>query len=188
MRVGVRLPDEGETRKGEQVGVRLRGVRAGEDARTEKVEIADFDRSMRTSITIVAAAVTLASMTDCQFPRTTPQGTPQVRDAPDVEAGESLEATILFPGGSSDLDGAAMRTLDALSVALSRARADSVSIEGLANEHHHLQTNLDLGERRAQAVARYLASRGVGRTRYVTIGRESSADDPLGRACIIEPR
>lgn len=136
---------------------------------------------------IVAAAVTLASGINCQFPWTTPRATSHAHETAGSWAGESLETTILFAGGSSALDGVAMQTLDDLSVALSRARADSISIEGLANDDHHLQTNLDLATSRAQSVARYLATRGIGRTRYVTIGRESSPDDPRGRASIIEP-
>jgi outer membrane protein OmpA-like peptidoglycan-associated protein len=142
---------------------------------------------MRTPFMLVAAAVTLASAADCQFPSATPRSTRHASEAQDSWVGESLETTILFAVGSSDLDGAAMQTLDALTVALSRARAASVTVEGLANDHHHLQTNLDLADRRAQAVARHLATRGIGNTRYVTIGRESSPDDPRGRASIIEP-
>jgi len=142
---------------------------------------------MRAPFIIAAAAVTLASAADCQLPWATPRATSHAHETPSSWVGESLEATILFAVGSSDLDGVAMQTLDALSVALSRARAHSVFIEGLANDDHYLQPNLDLAESRAQSAARYLATRGIGRTRYVTIGRESPRDDPRGRASIIEP-
>lgn len=142
---------------------------------------------MRTPLPILATAVTLVSATECRLPRATLEDSPQSRQAEAAGPWESLGATILFAVGSSDIDAVAMQTLDGLVLALSRARTESVAVEGLANEHHHLETNLELADRRAQAVTRYLASRGIGRARYVAIGRESSPDDPQGGRCIIEP-
>jgi outer membrane protein OmpA-like peptidoglycan-associated protein len=139
----------------------------------------------------LATALLLAAPPACGDPQArnkTTIGAERTQVAPAREEAdlEPFDVTVLFAPGSSELDETARHALDSLGPRLSRRRTGSVAIEGWANEYFSPDRNLELAERRAQAVSRYLGGRSLDQLRYVAIGRESSLGDPRGPRCSVE--
>lgn len=90
-----------------------------------------------------------------------------------IDTAAALESVFYFEYDQSSLTSAARAALDAQAAAL-RSGASSVRLEGHADERGSREYNLALGERRAKAVADYLAIQGVSRSRVevVSYGEE----------------
>ncbi|MBT5292738.1 MAG: peptidoglycan-associated lipoprotein Pal [Cellvibrionales bacterium] len=90
-----------------------------------------------------------------------------------VDTAANLESVFYFEYDQSSLTSAARAALDAQASVL-RDTASSVRLEGHADERGSREYNLALGERRAKAVADYLAIQGVSRSRIevVSYGEE----------------
>lgn len=84
-----------------------------------------------------------------------------------------LETVFYFDFDESTLRSATRAALDAQAAAL-RSSGRSIRLEGHADERGTREYNLALGERRAKAVADYLAIQGVSRSRMevVSFGEE----------------
>ena len=91
----------------------------------------------------------------------------------DVDTAVALESVFYFDFDQSVLSGATRAALDAQAAALRGSNA-AVRLEGHADERGSREYNLALGERRAKAVADYLAIQGVSRSRIdiVSYGEE----------------
>jgi len=99
---------------------------------------------------------------------------------PDADSAPSIGA-ILFEFDSVVLTGTAREQLDRLAGWLEKSKA-GVTIEGHADERGTTEYNVALGQRRADAIADYLAHLGIARARLTTIsyGEErpaASGDD-----------
>ncbi len=81
---------------------------------------------------------------------------------------EPLETVFYFDLDESTLTSATRAALDAQAAAL-RNSSGSIRLEGHADERGSREYNLALGERRAKAVADYLAIQGVSRSRIEVI-------------------
>jgi peptidoglycan-associated lipoprotein len=81
---------------------------------------------------------------------------------------------VYFSSDSSDLGPEARQSLSLQANWLQRYPSHAVTIEGHADERGTREYNIALGARRAEAVKRFLASRGVdaGRMRTVSYGKE----------------
>lgn len=90
-----------------------------------------------------------------------------------IDTAANLESVFYFEYDQSSLTSAARAALDAQAAAL-RDTVNSVRLEGHADERGSREYNLALGERRAKAVADYLAIQGVSRSRVevVSYGEE----------------
>ena len=90
-----------------------------------------------------------------------------------IDTAAALESVFYFEYDQSSLTSAARAALDAQAAAL-RSGASSIRLEGHADERGSREYNLALGERRAKAVADYLAIQGVSRSRVevVSYGEE----------------
>ena len=90
-----------------------------------------------------------------------------------IDSAANLESVFYFEYDQSSLTSAARAALDAQASAL-RDTVSSVRLEGHADERGSREYNLALGERRAKAVADYLAIQGVSRSRVevVSYGEE----------------
>jgi peptidoglycan-associated lipoprotein len=111
---------------------------------------------------------------------TTPGGTPPALLRPGT-AGDfaaRVPAAILFPFDSATLADEGRVILDAQAEWLRTYPEPNVIVEGHADERGSAFYNLDLGLQRAQAVAAYLAARGVhpSRIRVISYGAERPAD------------
>ncbi len=95
-------------------------------------------------------------------------------------------ATVTFDRGDVSLEADATTALDVLAARAMTSRTARILVVGFANERDTLQDNLDLAERRARAVARYLASRAVSDHKIVIAGVEAAADDPSGARCEVD--
>lgn len=97
----------------------------------------------------------------------------------DPALGELLKTrTYLFGTDSSDLAGTTASSLDAHAALLARTAA-KVQLSGHTDERGTHDYNLALGERRANAVARYLVSHGVPNDQLavVSYGKEEPVAD-----------
>lgn len=85
--------------------------------------------------------------------------------------------TVYFDYDSSSLSAAAQKTLDA-NVACLSALGSTVRVEGHCDERGTTEYNIALGQRRADAIQRYLVARGVppSRLRTISYGEERPAD------------
>ncbi len=81
---------------------------------------------------------------------------------------------VLFGLDRYDLNQTAQSTLDRQAAWLSRNPSRQLVIEGYADERGTREYNLALGERRAEAVKNYLASKGIpaDRIRVISYGKE----------------
>ena len=81
---------------------------------------------------------------------------------------------VFFESDSTDLTPTATATLDKQANWLQRYPRYTFLVEGHADERGTREYNFSLGERRAQSVKDYLASRGIanGRIRTVSYGKE----------------
>ncbi len=91
----------------------------------------------------------------------------------EAEASTCQGATIYFEFDSSSLAAAVRDQLESLASCV-RASGQRVTVEGHCDERGTTEYNLSLGQRRADAVTRYLAGLGVnpGRLRPVSWGEE----------------
>lgn len=81
----------------------------------------------------------------------------------------AADTLFFFEFDKSDLDQEALDDLDAHARFLVADRNAKVRLEGHADERGTRAYNLALGERRANAVARYLVIQGVNRTQIETV-------------------
>ncbi|MGB2272174.1 MAG: peptidoglycan-associated lipoprotein Pal, partial [Pseudomonadales bacterium] len=90
-----------------------------------------------------------------------------------IDTAANLDSVFYFEYDQSSLTSAARAALDAQAAAL-RSGVSDVRLEGHADERGSREYNLALGERRAKAVADYLAIQGVSRSRIevVSYGEE----------------
>ena len=90
-----------------------------------------------------------------------------------VEPVVQLENVFYFDYDQASLDGDVRASLDAQAATL-RNSSDVIVLEGHADERGSREYNLALGERRAKAVADYLAIQGISRARIevVSFGEE----------------
>lgn len=105
---------------------------------------------------------------------------------------------VLFETDSYSLDGEDRSTLDAQVAWLQRNAAVRVTIEGHADERGTREYNLALGDRRANAAANYLQSRGIsasrmsvvswGKERPASLGSDESAWAQNRRAVTVIPQ
>ena len=100
----------------------------------------------------------------------------------------TLSGAVLFPSGGDELLPIAKQSLDRVAAALMDKQPEGqIVIEGHTDSRGGAQMNEQLSEKRAQAVADYLATRGIDRSRIQTVGRGESQpiasnDTPEGRA------
>lgn len=103
----------------------------------------------------------------------TPIDQAEEASAETVDAAANLENVFYFDFDQSTLSSATRAALDAQASYL-RGNSSAVRLEGHADERGSREYNLALGERRAKAVADYLAIQGVSRARIevVSYGEE----------------
>jgi outer membrane protein OmpA-like peptidoglycan-associated protein len=99
----------------------------------------------------------------------------------------SLSGSLLFPSNKATLTPVAQERLQDLSEALMTAPDRRISIEGFTDSRGSEQLNMTLSQKRAEAVRRYLVSRGLPPDRIQAEGKGESQpiasnDDPEGRA------
>jgi peptidoglycan-associated lipoprotein len=84
---------------------------------------------------------------------------------------------VFFPTDHSDLTGEARATLDRQAAWLKKYASLSITIEGNCDDRGTREYNLALGERRADAVRKYLVASGIDASRVQTIsyGKERPA-------------
>ena len=77
------------------------------------------------------------------------------------------------------MDGENKGNLDRNSEILSDKKSLKIEIEGHCDERGGIQYNIALGEKRANAVKKYLMDRGIGGSRLATVsyGKERPIDD-----------
>jgi len=95
---------------------------------------------------------------------------------------------VLFGFNQATLNANSYAALDKLVTVLNKYNQTDLKIYGHTDSKGTDAYNQDLSERRAAAVAGYLSSRGIGRTRFQTYGYGESApkctnDTEEGRAC-----
>ena len=95
-------------------------------------------------------------------------------------------ATVTFDRGDASLEMDATTALNTLASRAMTSRTARILVVGFANERDVIQDNLDLAERRARAVARYLASRAVSDHKIVVAAVEAAADDANGARCDVD--
>jgi OOP family OmpA-OmpF porin len=86
----------------------------------------------------------------------------------------TLATDVLFEFGKAELRPAGQQKLDELASTAQGAEVDRVVIVGNADRIGSDKYNQDLSERRAQAVAAYIAQKGVAQERVVAEGRGES--------------
>ena len=87
---------------------------------------------------------------------------------------------VFFPTDHSDLTGEARATLDRQAQWLKKYSNLSVTIEGNCDDRGTREYNLALGERRADAVRKYLAASGVDASRLQTISYGKERPSVMG--------
>jgi hypothetical protein len=108
------------------------------------------------------------------------------RRPPLVSDSRPTSATITFERDDVSLETDATTALGMLAARAMTSPTARILVVGFANERDALQENLDLAERRARAVARFLASRAVRDHRMVIAAVEAAADDPSGARCEVD--
>ena len=83
----------------------------------------------------------------------------------------NVPGSISFATGSASIEPKLYPTLDRIAGTLNEYPASMVTIVGHTDNVGDAQSNRDLAERRANAVANYLSQRGVQRSRMVVEGR-----------------
>jgi peptidoglycan-associated lipoprotein len=138
-------------------------------------------RSLETSIACAALLVAGLALSAC---RTTPEAPPVAREIPEAPAAEPRPAAIELELGTVyfDYDSAALRsdatgTLKKNADTMRGAAEVVVTLEGHCDERGSEEYNLALGERRAEAVRKYLVDLGIpgSRLRVVSFGEAKPA-------------
>jgi outer membrane protein OmpA-like peptidoglycan-associated protein len=78
---------------------------------------------------------------------------------------------VLFATGKSDLQPAALSTLDSVLAAISKEPKRSIVVEGHTDSVGSASANLELSQRRADAVMQYLVAHGIAPQRIKADGR-----------------
>jgi outer membrane protein OmpA-like peptidoglycan-associated protein len=100
----------------------------------------------------------------------------------------TLSGSVLFPSGGDTLSPSAQQSLDQVAEALKEQSPEGpIVIEGHTDSRGSAETNEQLSQKRAQAVASYLATRGIDGSRIQVVGRGenqpvASNDTTDGRA------
>jgi outer membrane protein OmpA-like peptidoglycan-associated protein len=82
---------------------------------------------------------------------------------------------VSFRRGSSDLEPAAMATLDQLAASLAKDPGRSIVVEGYTDNSGSKDKNLELSQRRADAVMQYLIAHGVPAASISAVGKGDAA-------------
>lgn len=100
------------------------------------------------------------------------------------DSGRPIVKRVHFGFDSSSVDADNRETLEAHAAYLNANESVNIKLEGHADERGTREYNLALGERRAQAVARFLAVLGIDRGRMDTTsyGEEKPLDEAHGEA------
>ena len=98
----------------------------------------------------------------------------------------NMPGNITFASNSADLNAQFFSALDGVDMVLKEYDKTMIEIAGHTDSTGSLQLNQSLSERRAQAVAAYLSSRGLASGRIITVGAGpshpvASNDTPAGR-------
>ncbi|HKU37940.1 MAG TPA: OmpA family protein [Polyangiales bacterium] len=122
------------------------------------------------------------------------QAMAKLRDTESASMQEQSRGTVitvagafLFGSGKAQLQPGAHAKLDKIADALKEQGERKILVEGYTDSRGSDTLNMQLSEQRAQAVADYLASRGVARDKLTAVGRGPSDpiapnDTPQGRA------
>lgn len=121
----------------------------------------------------VATASTPAPVAVAPAPAPVAEAAPQ----PPVLEKITLSTDVLFPFNKSDLLPGGKDKLDSLASDARGAEVDKIVLAGYADRIGSEEYNRDLSEKRAQAVADYLASKGVDQSRIQVEGR--GEDSPI---------
>ena len=89
----------------------------------------------------------------------------------------NVPGSVSFATGSSEIEPRLYPTLDNIARTLNEYPASTVTVLGHTDSVGDAESNRQLAERRASAVANYLAQRGVSRNRMVVQGR--GEDQPI---------
>jgi outer membrane protein OmpA-like peptidoglycan-associated protein len=89
----------------------------------------------------------------------------------------TLSGAVLFATGKHELLPAARSQLDEIAQALVGAKAQHISVEGFTDSTGSAKRNNHLSEQRAEAVGKYLTSKGLSPEAVKSVGRGSS--DPI---------
>ena len=111
----------------------------------------------------------------------------QVSEQQDGSLKVNVPGSVSFSSGSASLDSRLHPTLDRIAATLNEYPRTSVAVVGYTDSVGSAQANRDLSQRRAAAVADYLAQRGVAHTRIVVDSRGeeqpiATNDTETGRA------
>jgi len=106
-----------------------------------------------------------------------PQAAPEPAPAPRVIEKVTLNTDVLFPFNKAELLPGGRDKLDELAKDAQGADVDRIVLAGYADRIGSEQYNKDLSERRAQAVADYLASKGVDQSKLQVEGH--GKDNPV---------
>jgi peptidoglycan-associated lipoprotein len=140
-------------------------------------------------ITTTAAIALALALAGCSSNKSDDSGKNTNQQSAPVSSGSSydpnagandlagLQRVVYFDFDKSDLSPAAQSILDS-NIAALRNGTKSIRLEGHADERGTREYNLALGERRANAVAKYLQVNGIASSRIETIsyGKEKPAD------------
>ena len=135
-------------------------------------------RSFATSLACASLFVAALALSAC---RTTPEAPPATREVPEAPAKEPRPAlelgTVYFVYDSAALRSDATGTLKKNGDAMRGATDAVVTLEGHCDERGSEEYNLALGERRAEAVRKYLVDLGIpgSRLRVVSFGEAKPA-------------
>lgn len=144
-------------------------VRTGSWAPAKAAEPCDAVPRASTPAPVVAAAPEPAPAPVAQAAPETP--------APPVIEKITLSTDVLFPFNKAELLPGGKDKLDDLAKDAQGAEVDKIVLAGYADRIGSDQYNRNLSERRAQAVADYLASKGVDQSRIQVEGR--GEDNPV---------
>ncbi len=98
----------------------------------------------------------------------------------------NMPGNITFATNSADLNAQFFKVLDGVDLVLKEYDKTMIEVAGHTDSTGSLQLNQSLSERRAQAVASYLTSKGLASKRIITVGAGpshpiASNDTPEGR-------
>lgn len=95
----------------------------------------------------------------------------QVSEQQDGALKVNMPGSVSFASGSATLNSSLHGTLDNIAKTLNEYPASTITVVGHTDSMGDQQANIDLSRRRASAVADYLSTRGIQRTRMVVEGR-----------------
>ena len=130
------------------------------------------------------ASAPVAPIAKAPEPAPAPEPQPLAAAAPEPVVIEkiSLNTDVLFPFNSAELLPGGQQKLDELAQSAQGANVDQVVLTGHADRIGSEDYNQQLSEERAQAVADYLAQKGVDSTRITAEGKGKS-DPVTGSEC-----